>query len=64
VKLVPVIGTGDSEAPVNQNGDFLIGGLDYLDYLLLILDGKSIIHTANVQASDGRERVNVDLGQR
>ena len=64
VKLVPVLGSGGSEVRVGQNGTFLIGGLDDGDYLLLVLDGMSIIHTGTVQAAGESKRVNVDLGQR
>ncbi|MBI2681034.1 MAG: hypothetical protein HYX25_08525 [Candidatus Solibacter usitatus] len=62
VKVVPAIGSGGSEAPVSRNGKFLIAGLDGGDYLLLVLDGKSIIHTGTLRAF-GEKHVTVELGK-
>ena len=47
VKLVPLRGIGGAEARVSRDGSFLAGGLDDGQYLLLVVDGKAIVHTAN-----------------
>ncbi len=62
VKVVPAIGSGGSEAPVGRDGKFLIAGLDGGDYLLLVLDGKSIVHTRTLEAF-GEKHVTVELGK-
>jgi hypothetical protein len=48
VKLVPLQGVGGAEARVSQDGSFLAGGLDAGQYLLLVVDGKAIVHTASL----------------
>ena len=62
VKAVPAIGSGGSEAPVSRDGKFLIAGLDDGDYLLLVLDGKSIVYTRTL-AAFGEKHVTVELGK-
>jgi hypothetical protein len=63
VKLVPVNGSGGGETRVSRTGAFQLRGLEHGDYLVLVLAGKSVIHTGSVQA-DGGINVNIDLGQR
>jgi hypothetical protein len=48
VKLVPLQGVGGAEVRISQNGSFLAGGLDEGQYLLLVLDGKAVVHTGNL----------------
>jgi hypothetical protein len=45
VKIVPLRGVGGAEARVNRDGSFLAAGLDDGQYLLLVVDGKAIVHT-------------------
>lgn len=60
VKIVPVLGSGGGEVRVSRTGTFQLEGLEEGDYLVLVLDGKSIIYTSTV----GNRFVNIDLGQR
>jgi len=60
VKLVPLQGVGGAEARVGQDGSFLAGGLDGGQYLLLVLDGKAIVHTANLVVP-GSAPLDIDL---
>ena len=46
VKLVPLRGVGGSEVPVSRDGSFRLTGLDAGQYLLLVVDGKEVVHTA------------------
>lgn len=48
VKLVALQGVGDAEAHVAQDGSFLFGGLGDGQYLLLVVDGKAIVHTESL----------------
>jgi len=61
VKVVPVLGSGGGEVRVSRTGAFQLAGLDDGDYLLLVLDGKTIIHTGNAPTN---RVVNIDLRQR
>jgi hypothetical protein len=45
VKLVPLRGVGGAETRVSRTGSFLAGGLDDGQYLLLVVDGTTIVHT-------------------
>jgi hypothetical protein len=62
VKLVPVLGSGGAEARVSRHGIFLVSGLDAGDYLLLVLDGKTIVHTETCQIA-GSRRISVSLSK-
>ena len=48
IKLVPLRGVGGTEARVSQGGSFLAAGLDAGQYLLLVVDGKAILHTVSL----------------
>lgn len=48
VKLVPLQGVGGAEARVNRDRSFLVGGLNAGQYLLLVVDGKAVVHTASL----------------
>jgi hypothetical protein len=48
VKLVPLRGVGGAEVRISQDGSFLAGGLDGGQYLLLVVDGEVIVHTASL----------------
>lgn len=62
VKLVPLRGVGGAEALVSANGSFLVAGLDEGQYLLLVVDGKAIIHTANF-AAPASAPLDIDLAR-
>jgi len=62
VKVVPVRGSGGTEAHVSRNGAFVVSGLDDGDYFLLVLDGEAIVHTRSYQIA-GSQRVSLDLGK-
>jgi hypothetical protein len=62
VKLVPLRGVGGAEARVSRDGTFLAGGLDDGQYLLLVVDGKAIVHTASL-AVPQRSPLDVDLAK-
>ncbi|MCC6233869.1 MAG: hypothetical protein IT580_14575 [Verrucomicrobiales bacterium] len=49
VKAAPVRGAGGAEAPVGQDGSFLIRGLDDGQYFLLIADGNTVVHVQTLQ---------------
>jgi len=49
VKLVPLRGVGGAEAHIGRDGSFLAGGLDDGQYLLLVVDGKAVVHTASFE---------------
>jgi hypothetical protein len=57
VKVVPVLGTGGGESRVGPDGDFLIAGLEFGNYLLIVLDGLKAIHTETVVANDNKSLV-------
>jgi hypothetical protein len=57
VKIVSVLGTGGGESRVGPSGDFLIGGLDFGNYLLIVMDGNKAIHTETVTAMDSKSLV-------
>jgi hypothetical protein len=63
VKLVPLRGTGGADARVARDGTFLAAGLDDGQYLLLVVDGTTILHTQTVEAP-GRMPVAIDLGRK
>ena len=48
VKIVPLQGVGGAEARVGQDGSFFAGGLDGGQYLLLVVDGKTIVSTTSL----------------
>lgn len=62
VKLVPLWGVGGAEARVSQDGSFLAGGLDDGQYLLLVVDGKAIVHTASLVVTRSSS-LDVDLAK-
>lgn len=62
VKLVPVLGSGGAEARASRHGFFLVSGLDAGDYFLLVLNGKTIVHTETCQIP-GSQRISVKLGE-
>ena len=62
VKLVPLHGAGGAEARVSHDGSFLAGGLDGGQYLLLVVDGNAIVHTASVVVPK-RELLDIDLAR-
>jgi hypothetical protein len=53
VKAVPSLGTGGAESRVKENGDFLIAGLEYGTYVLIVMDGNEAIHTETVSTNRG-----------
>lgn len=57
IKLVPAVGNGGTEARVGPYGDFLIAGLDFGNYLLIVMDGNKAIHTETVVANDRKSLV-------
>jgi hypothetical protein len=63
IKAVPVVGTGGSEAPIAADGTFRIAGLDDGNYLLLVLDGSTILHTETLPKVSGNRPVALDLRQ-
>jgi hypothetical protein len=61
VKVFPLLGAGEvAEAPVTKDGAFLAAGLDAGQYLLVVVDGESAIHT-QVLTIAGDTRVAIDL---
>jgi hypothetical protein len=60
IKFVPVLGTGDVEVRVSRDGKFVASGLELEEYILLVLDGNSVVHSQTVQAS-ARTNIEVDL---
>lgn len=62
VKLVPLRGVGGAEVRVNREGSFLATGLDDGNYLLLVLDGKTVVHMESVDAPRSK-RLTVDLAK-
>jgi len=48
VKLLPLRGGGGVEAPA-RGGYFLVTGLDAANYVLMVLDGGSVVHTEVIQ---------------
>jgi hypothetical protein len=63
IKLVPVRGTGGADVRVARNGTFLASGLDDGHYLLLVVDGTTILHTQTVEAPR-RIPVAIDLARK
>lgn len=63
IKVIPVFGTGGADSRVNASGHFLIEGLDADSYLLVVLDGKSPVHTEAVEVSR-LTNITVDLTKR
>jgi len=62
VKIVPLQGVGGAESRVGRNGSFLVGGLDWGQYLLLVVDGQTIIHTASVEPTESAA-LDIDLAR-
>jgi len=60
VKIVPVLGTGGGESRVGPDGEFLVDGLEFGNYLLIVLDGAKAIHTETVATRD-RNLITVEL---
>jgi hypothetical protein len=60
VKAIPLHGVGGSETRVGRYGTFLLAGLDSGEYLLIVLDGSSVVHTRAVKVA-GEATVNIDL---
>jgi len=60
VKIVPVLGTGGGESRVGPGGEFLIDGLEFGNYLLIVLDGNKAVHTETVVTRD-RNPITVQL---
>ena len=60
VKAIPVRGVGGSEARVGRQGTFLMAGLDSGEYLLIVLEGTSVLHTRVVVAA-GETNVKIEL---
>ena len=61
VKLVPVRGTGGAEAPVGRNGAFLLSGLHDGPYVLIVMEGSTVVHTRTVEAFGGKP-LDIDIG--
>jgi len=64
VKAIPVFGTGGSEAPIAADGTFRIAGLDDGNYLLMVLDGSTILYTETLAKVSGNRQVTLDLRPR
>jgi len=62
IKLVPLRGVGGSEVRVSRDGSFLTSGLDDGQYLLLVLDGKTVLHSESFDVT-GSKRVVVGLAK-
>ncbi len=62
IKSVPVLGTGDLEVRVKRDGNFVVGGLEFGKYILLVLDGNSVVHSRTIPI-DGRS-ANVEVALR
>jgi hypothetical protein len=63
VKVVPLYGTGGSEALVRPDGSFRVAGLDEGSYVLVVLDGESILHTETLTRVSGDRSVSITLGR-
>jgi hypothetical protein len=63
VKLLPVRGTGGAETPVGRNGAFLFSGLDDGPYLLVVMEGSSVVHTRAVKAFEEMP-LDIDVGKK
>ena len=48
VKVIPVHGSGGMEAPVNADGYFAASGLDRGQYLVVVMDGSTPVHSETV----------------
>jgi hypothetical protein len=48
VKVIPVHGSGGLEAPINPSGYFVASGLDRGQYLIVVMDGSTPIHSETV----------------
>jgi hypothetical protein len=59
VKLVPLQGVGGAEARVSHDGSFLFGGLDEGQFLLLVVDGKAIIHAESLGAGGSARWISI-----
>lgn len=44
IKAVPLRGTDSFEAPVTSTGRFLLSGLDHTQYILLVIQGSTVVH--------------------
>ena len=64
LKVVPLYGAGGTEAPVGSDGSFKIAGLDEGSYLLLVLDGTTVLHSETVSRLADNRTVNIALGRR
>jgi hypothetical protein len=62
VKVLPMRGPGGFESKVNS-GTFSISGLDAGDYVLMVLDGESVLHHRLVRVV-GTTKVSVELASR
>jgi hypothetical protein len=62
VKLVPLRGIGGAEVRVSRDGSFLASGLDDGQYLLLVVDGRAVVHTESLDVPSST-RVTVDLSK-
>jgi hypothetical protein len=48
VKVIPVHGSGGMEAPINSSGYFVASGLDRGQYLIVVMDGSTAVHSETV----------------
>ncbi len=48
VKVIPVHGSGGMEAPINAGGYFVASGLDRGQYLIVVMDGSTPVHSETV----------------
>ena len=44
VKAIPVRGIGGGESRISNAGFFLVSGLDYSTYIVMVMDGQTILH--------------------
>lgn len=64
VKVTPLRGTGGGEAPVGPSGDFLVSGLDFTSYVVLVARGEDILHHQVVNPIDtDTSRLVIRLGK-
>lgn len=61
VKIVPISGTGGAESRAAASGDFLIPGIDYGHYLLIVTEGDKAVHVETLSVRGENKPIEVEL---
>ena len=61
VKAVQAYGIAGGESRVDRNGNFQIAGLGYGPYVVMVMDGSSVLHSETARVPFGNGRLLIDL---